>query len=220
MVALSLALTAVACGDDGGSSTELTLNGQSTALALNEDVAAVLQKEKVKVTPIEPAAPTDTGAIQFPITGGTVDSDTLAGTIAHRGGLLFTAGKETLEITNFVADTESGVLSATAGAAELPILALDLEQVKKSTRDGAIVASGVTTTLTDYAAAAMNSILGVTFFEEGLPLGELTVTATAAPAVGRLGPAGPITQRLAPPPGEGGQRHRRRLARAPSACPG
>ncbi len=182
MVALSLALTAVACGDDEQGSTELTLNGKSTSLTLNEDVAAVLQKQRVKVAPVDPAAPTDTGAIQFPVTGGTVNSDTLAGTIAHRGGLLFTVGKETLEITNFVADTESGVLTATAGAAELPILALDLARVKKSTRDGAIVASGITTALTDYAAAAMNSILGVEFFEEGLPLGELTVTATAAPA--------------------------------------
>ena len=180
MVALSLALGGVACGEDN--STELKLNGENTSLSLNEDVAAVLQEQKVKVAPVDPAAPTDAGAIQFPITGGSVDSDTLAGTITHSGGLLLSAGRETLEITDFVADTESGVLSATAGAAELPILTLDLSRVKKSTRDGAVVASGIATTLTDYAAAAMNSILGVEFFEEGLPLGELTVTATAAPA--------------------------------------
>lgn len=43
------------------------------------------------------------------------------------------------------------------------------------------MASGIATTLTPYAAAVMNSILGVDFFEEGLALGELTVTATAAP---------------------------------------
>ena len=92
---------------------------------------------------------------------------------------MFTVGRDTLEVTDFVADTESGQLLATAGAAELPILALDLTRVKKSTEGGAIVASGITASLTGYGAAAMNAILGVKIFKEGLALGELTVTATA-----------------------------------------
>lgn len=179
----SLALAPVACGDDegggGGGSEELKLNGEKTVLALNEDVAAVLEQKKVTVAPLEPAGPDDAG-VQFPITGGAVDSETLAGSIKHSGGLLFTAGRETLEVTDFVADTEAGTLTATAGAAELPILDLDLTGVKKSTQGGAIVASGITATLSGYGAEAMNAILGVNFFKEGLPLGELTVTATAA----------------------------------------
>lgn len=184
LAAASLALAPVACGDDdgggGGGSQELKLNGEKTVLALNEDVAAVLEQKKVKVAPVEPAGPDDAG-VQFPITGGAVDSETLAGTIEHGGGLLFTVGGETLEVTNFVADTEAGVLLATAGAAELPILDLDLTGVKKkSTQGGAIVASGITATLSGYGAEAMNAILGVNFFKEGLPLGDLTVTATAA----------------------------------------
>ena len=183
MAAVSLALAPVACGDDesggGGGSQELTLNGEKTVLTVNEDVAAVLQQQKVKVAPVEPAGPDDAG-IQFPITGGAVDSKTLAGAIEHSGGLLFTAAGETLEITDFVADTEAGLLTATAGAAELPVMDLDLSGVKKSTKDGAIVASGITATLSGYGAEAMNAILGVNFFKEGLPLGELTVTATAA----------------------------------------
>jgi hypothetical protein len=183
LAAATLALAPVACGDDegggGGGSEELKLNGEKTVLALNEDVAAVLEQKKVKVAPVEPAGPDDAG-VQFPITGGAVNSETLAGTIEHSGGLLFTVGGETLEITDFVADTEAGLLMATAGAAELPILDLDLTGVKKSTQGGAIVASGITATLSGYGAEAMNAILGVNFFKEGLPLGELTVTATAA----------------------------------------
>lgn len=184
MLALSLALAAVACGDDegggGGDSggQELTLNGEKTVLTLNAGVVAVLEQNKVKVAPVEPAGPDDAG-VQFPITGGSVNSETLAGTIEHSGGLIFTVGRDTLEVTDFVADTESGQLIATAGAAELPILALDLTRVKKSTEGGAIVASGITASLTGYGAAAMNAILGVKIFKEGLALGELTVTATA-----------------------------------------
>lgn len=182
MTALALTLAAVACGDDasegGSGGQELTLNGEKTVLALDEAVVAVLEQNKVKVAPIEPAGPDDAG-VQFPITGGTVNSETLAGSIEHSGGLLFSVGNDTLEVTDFVADTESGDLIATAGAAELPILAMDLSRVKKSTEGGAIVASGITVSLTGYGAAAMNAILGVKIFKEGLGLGELTVTATA-----------------------------------------
>jgi hypothetical protein len=181
MAALSLMLAAVACGDDeggGSDAQELTLNGQRTVLTLNEGVVAVLEQNKLKAAPVAPAAPDDAG-VQFPITGGSVNSETLAGSIEHSGGLRFSVGRETLEVTDFVADTESGNLIATAGAAELPILALDLTGVKKSTKGGAIVASGITASLTGYGAAAMNAILGVKIFKEGLALGELTVTATA-----------------------------------------
>lgn len=190
MAALSLTPAAAACGGDEGEggegsgdaaaqkeADELTLNGKKTVLTLNEGVVSVLEQNQVAVAPVEPAAPEGAG-IRFPITGGTVNAETLAGTIAHAGGLTFNVAGETLEVTDFVADTKSGVLSATAGAAELPILSLDLSGVKKSTRGGAIVATGITTALTGYGAAAMNAILDVKIFKEGLALGELTVTAT------------------------------------------
>ena len=190
IAALSLAIAPIACGDDEGEGsagssdttaeegTQLGLNGKYSVLVFDKGAVAVLQEKKVKVAPVGPAAPKG-GGIRFPITGGVVNSETLAGSIAHSGGLKLSVGGETLEVTNFVANTKAGVLTATAGAAEIPLLALDFTGLKKSTKGGAIVASGITTTLTDYAASAMNGILGVTFFEEGLALGEITVTATA-----------------------------------------
>ena len=191
MAALSLAIAPIACGDDEGEGSadsgdtaaeegtkELALNGRRSVLTFDAGAVAVLEKKKVRVAPIAPAAPNAAG-IQFPITGGVVNSETLAGSIAHSGGLKLSVGGETLEVTNFVADTKSGVLTATAGAAEIPLLTLDFTGLKKSTKGGAIVASGIATTLTPYAAAAMNGILGVTFFQEGLALGEITVIATA-----------------------------------------
>ena len=190
IAALSLAIAPIACGDDEGEGsagssdttaeegTQLGLNGKYSVLVFDKGAVAVLQEKKVKVAPVGPAAPKG-GGIRFPITGGVVNSETLAGSIAHSGGLKLSVGGETLVVTNFVANTKAGVLTATAGAAEIPLLALDFTGLKKSTKGGAIVASGITTTLTDYAASAMNGILGVTFFEEGLALGEITVTATA-----------------------------------------
>jgi hypothetical protein len=183
MASLALALGAIACGDDddegGGGGKELTLNGENTVLTLDAGVVSVLQAKKVKVVPIEPAGPGGPAGVQFPITGGKVNSETLAGSIEHSGGLRFSIGRKTLEVTDFVADTKAGVLSATAGAAEIPLLTLDFAGLKKSTKGGAIVASGIGVALTPAAASAMNGILGVNFFKKGLALGELTVTATA-----------------------------------------
>jgi hypothetical protein len=183
MASLALVLGGLACGDDddegGGSSKELTLNGENTVLTLDAGVVSVLQAKKVKVVPIEPAGPGGPAGVRFPITGGQVNSETLAGSIEHSGGLRFSIGRKTLEVTDFVADTEAGVLSATAGAAEIPLLTLDFAGLKKSTKGGAIVASGIGVALTPAAASAMNGILGVNFFKKGLALGELTVTATA-----------------------------------------
>ena len=183
MASLARVVGGHACGDDddegGGSSKELTLNGENTVLTLDAGVVSVLQAKKVKVVPIEPAGPGGPAGVRFPITGGKVNSETLAGSIEHSGGLRFSIGRKTLEVTDFVADTEAGVLSATAGAAEIPLLTLDFAGLKKSTKGGAIVASGIGVALTPAAASAMNGILGVNFFKKGLALGELTVTATA-----------------------------------------
>ena len=179
LASLALAPGAIACGDDQGGDKELTLNGENTVLTLDGAVVSALQAKKVKVVPIEPAGPGGPAGVQFPITGGQVNSETLAGSIEHSGGLRFSIGRKTLEVTDFVADTESGVLSATAGAAEIPLLTLDFASLKKATKGGAIVASGIGVGLTPAAASAMNGILGVKFFKKGLALGELTVTATA-----------------------------------------
>lgn len=196
VAALALALVAVACGDDdedegGGSagtttqeetmaeSQPLELNGEMTTLVLDPGTAKVLTDNKVKVAPVDPAAP-DGDGIGFPITGGTVDSESLAGTIDHSGGLRFSAGGTNLEVTDFVVDTEAGTLTATAGGAEIPLLALDLSGLERSMDGQAIVASGIAAALTVDAAKALNDTFKVELFEEGLAIGDVTVTATAA----------------------------------------
>jgi hypothetical protein len=191
LATLAVALVGASCGGDddgdataGGSeqttmgSQQLMLAGEDTTLVLDPGTAGVLRENKVKVAPVDPAAPGGDG-IAFPITGGDVDSESLAGTIEHSGGLAFSAGGTTVELTDFVVDTRAGTLTATVGGAQVPILSLDLSGLERSMRGGAIVASGIEATLTGEAAKALNDAFGVTIFDEGLAIGDVTVRAVA-----------------------------------------
>ena len=190
LVAVALAaisLVFAACGDDddeepAATSTEtsaemLTLAGEETILSLDPGTAKVLEDNKVTVEPVKPATAGNEG-IAFPITGGEVDSETLAGTIDHSGGLVFSAGGTEVELTDFVVDTAAGTLTATtADGTELPTLDLDLAALQRTTEGDVIVASGIQATLSDDAAQALNDAFGVNVFEGGLPIGEVTVRA-------------------------------------------
>jgi len=182
----SLGLILAACGDDDDdgsaeetvAATELVLTGESTTLTLDAATAGVLEDNSVTVAPVEPATAGDDG-ISFPITGGTIDSETLGGTIEHSGGLVFSAGGTDLEVTDFVIDTTAGSLVATAGGDQIPLLAVDLTGLEQSDDGGVIVLEGITTSLTPEAADALNTTFDVELFEEGLTIGDVTVRATA-----------------------------------------
>jgi hypothetical protein len=185
VAALSLGL--VACGgDDDDAATEATttapvtlaLTGEGTTLVLDGATADVLTDNGVTVAPIDPASAGEEG-ITFPITGGQVEAESLAGAIEHSGGLVFAAGGTELELTDFVIDTAAGTLSATAGGAQVPILDVDLSGLRRSEDAGAIVLEGITVALGADAATALNETFGVTLFEEGLDIGDVTVRATA-----------------------------------------
>jgi len=185
-VIAALGVVLAACGDDDddddaaattAEAMELVLTGEGTTLALDPDTADVLEENSVTVAPVDPATAGDDG-ITFPITEGMIDSESLAGTISHSGGLMFSAGGTDLEVTDFVIDTTAGSLVATAGGDEIPLLAVDLTGVEQSDDDGTIVLDGITTSLTPEAAEALNTTFGVMLFEEGLSIGDVTVRAT------------------------------------------
>lgn len=188
VLALALALGVAACGDDddegGGAattteeSTMLSLTGEETVLVLDAGTADVLTENDVTVEPVAPAKASGDG-IGFPVTGGEVDSESLAGTIDHSGGLVFAAGGTEVEVTDFVVDTAAETLTATTGGAELTLLDLDLSGLQRSDEGGSIVLEGITATLSADAAAALNEAFGVKLFEKGLAIGDVTVTATA-----------------------------------------
>lgn len=191
LLALALALFVAACGDDedeGGGTTAATtmdeamtlaLTGEETVLVLDKGTADVLAENDVTVEPTAPAAASGDG-IGFPITGGEVDSESLAGTIDHSGGLRFATGGTEVEVSNFVVDTAAETLTAsTADGAELVLLDLDLSGLERSDEGGTIVLDGIAATLSADGAGALNDAFGVELFEEGLAIGEVTVRATA-----------------------------------------
>jgi hypothetical protein len=96
-----------------------------TTLKLDAGTAEVLTDNGVSVKPTGDAHPYG-GAIAFPITGGSLDLSSLAGTIEHSGGLQFSAGKTTLGVQDFVIDTAKGVLTAKVSGTSTRVPLLDL----------------------------------------------------------------------------------------------
>ena len=116
-----------------------------------------------------------TVSFSFPVTGGAVDLGTLAGTIEHRGGIVFynlRNGKR-IKVSHFVIDTAAGVLTARINDTSIraPIFDLDLSAATVSARGNTVRVGNIDVTLTDVAAGALNAALGTSLFAGGLDLG-------------------------------------------------
>ncbi len=107
------------------------LAGGTTTLKLDAAVAKALTGAGVRVSPVAPAR----GGVNFPITGGTLDSGNPRGTIEHSGGLRFAAGGKSLTARNFVVKLgKRSTLSGRVGNSRVTLLTLDLSRAKVSRR--------------------------------------------------------------------------------------
>ena len=206
------ALTLSACGDDGaddnttaqpnttaapreaGPQAEfLSLKGVSTSVDLDAGTAKVLADNKVTVAPITPATASTSGGtttVSFPITEGyvavypTSEPNYIRGTFSHSGGLRFTAGGKSLELTDFIVNPGNSTLTATVeGAAAAQVLDLDGTNVRVSQGDqGQTRLDGTIAKLSQAGADAMNKFFNVSIFKQGIPLGEVHVVATGTKA--------------------------------------
>jgi hypothetical protein len=149
-----------------------------TTLKLDAGTAEVLTDNGVSVKPTGDAHPYG-GAIAFPITGGSLDLSSLAGTIEHSGGLQFSAGKTTLGVQDFVIDTAKGVLTAKVSgtSTRVPLLDLNLSGASIKPDSKGVTVTNVKATLTAEAAAALNKTFGVSLFTKGIPVGTAKVVA-------------------------------------------
>lgn len=116
-----------------------------------------------------------TVSFSFPVTGGAVDLGTLAGSIQHRGGIVFynlRNGKK-LKISNFVIDTAAGTLTARVNdtSTRVPVFDLDLSAATVSAAGSTVRVGNIDVRLTAVAAGALNSALGTHVFSGGLDLG-------------------------------------------------
>ncbi|WP_214401317.1 HtaA domain-containing protein [Pseudonocardia lacus] len=154
------------------------LQGGETTLKLDADTAALLADNGVSVAPTGDAHAKG-AKVGFPITGGSLDPATTAGTVEHSGGLRFSAGEVGLGVEDFVIDTTAGVLTARVSGTDtrVPLLALDASQASVEGDEKGVTVRGVRATLTAEAAAALNETFGVSLFGEGVAIGTAKVAA-------------------------------------------
>jgi len=117
----------------------------------------------------------------------TTTPNYVRGLVSHSGGLKFTAGGKSLDLTDFMVNPGDSTLTATVnGATTAPILDLDGTNLK-ITQDaqGNTKLDGTVAKLSQVGADAMNKYFGVSIFSKGIPLGVVHIVAT-----GTAGPKG------------------------------
>ena len=152
----------------------VSLASGTTTVALDAGAGAALQSLGIA------AAPIGSSSLAFPITGGTVNAKTFAGSITHSGGIALSRGATRVELTDFtVGIDDTPDLTALVGGQRVSILTVDLSALKASVKGRKITLSGAALKLTAAAAGALNQAFATTAFTEGLLLGTATVQATA-----------------------------------------
>jgi hypothetical protein len=165
---LGVAVAALAAGAaiaaPSASGAQAGVAGGVTNLHLDRGTAAALGDLGVSVAPVGPARAAGT-RVSFPITGGRLDPQTAAGRVNHSGGLALSAGGTTVRLTNFIVrtDRDRPILTAAAGNARIPLLALDTSDAVVLRRGPGQVGTWVVrvnATLTPQATRAINAAFG------------------------------------------------------------
>jgi len=202
----ALAFAVSACGSDDSTSSDSTsaedvkpvaeipeLTGDTTDVTLDAGFVQALTDLKVTPGPVGDAEISKDGVASFPITGGSVTyydpaspvRPYVQGIIDHEGsGLSLTAGKTTVELTDFVIDPGTSELTGTVTAngkeAATDALLFDLDgstlNPLKSNPDGSATLEGTTVLLSDDAAALLNETFGIDALKGGLEIGISSIT--------------------------------------------
>jgi len=160
---------------------QIAFTGGATSLALDPGTAQALTSLGIAAAPAAPATANPDGSLAFPITSGKVDAKTLAGSIAHSGGLTLTKGSTSVTVSDFVIETAPAPkLTALLGTTRFDLASLDLSAIKATVSGRTVTAGPVTVKLTKAAADGLNQAFGTTAFAEGLSIGTATVTGRAA----------------------------------------
>lgn len=191
ILALAALVPALAsCGDDegGGPSTiagssapaqPVQLTGRATTIELDPLTVGTLADNGVTATPVPPARAVGEGMrFRFPIVGGEVRPDTLAGRVEHDGGIAFVHDeRRRVVLRDFVIDSAGGQLTADAGAGRLPFLNLDLPAGKRLGAGGTVALADIPATLTVAGAHALNEALRISVLLPRVPFAAATVRA-------------------------------------------
>lgn len=111
----------------------------------------------------------------YPITGGSLTTNPLGGTIKHQGGLKFANlfNGRSLEVKSFTIDLTKGQLTGRVAGTKtrVPVFKLDLSTAHIKLTEHGADATNVTLKLTPQAAGALNSTLHTKLFSSGMTVG-------------------------------------------------
>ncbi|MFJ4692424.1 hypothetical protein [Streptomyces sp. NPDC088766] len=153
--------------------TKVTVAPAVARALLSNGVAPLVTRPGKPGLAVVGKQPTLTAA--YPVTGGTLTTDPLAGTVKHQGGLKFVNvfNGRSLEVKDFTIDLTKGNLTAkVAGSAtRVPVFNLDTSTASVDVSKHRLDARKVTLRLTSTAASALNNTLRTKVFATGLVVG-------------------------------------------------
>src|ERR1700744_3556958 len=173
------AASASAAAKGPASSSQVWLKGCDTSVTTAPGIAAALIGHGIKPSAVWPGTAKSVkggSAVQFtfPVTGGWVNLSTLHGTIYHKGGILFSAKKAKIEVSNFVISVHMGLLSAEVnGSPKARVNLLNVSLAHASIHKGWhwVQINGIVLTLTGTAASALDATFPPSLFKAGRELG-------------------------------------------------
>jgi hypothetical protein len=194
VLVMVLSLGALVAGAAKAQAQVVQLDGVKTQLTTDRATTKVLLKNRILPLPVgktgfRPILGKEGIAARysFPITGGSLDAATLAGTIDHAGGIRFLNARNgrSLKLTKFRIEIGAapGLTAEVNGnpAVRVRILDLDLSQARiDRSRLPYVSVRNVGATLTQEAADALNATLRVSLFQAGIRLGTADVLARIA----------------------------------------
>jgi hypothetical protein len=194
-VSLALMLLSSFLGATVSAAPTANLSDGRTSVTLSNDFFTALNTLGVAAGTIG-AGTIRGGVASFPITGGALDLGTAKGEINHTGGLSLSKGNVRVELSSFNVDTlgSAPVLTGLVTAngtllGRVPLFKLTLPQLTLPLQTGAfntLFIPGVRVGLSPEAAAALNSVFGVTAFAADFNIGTASVFAQAFPNRRRL----------------------------------
>lgn len=180
LVALAAALSAASL------SAAPTVNTRfgDTRVTLSPQFTGALQSLLVTPSTVFPTR-LRSGVVDFPITSGEIDLQSLKGEIVHDGGLNLRAGSTTVTLSSFVIDTTgsapvlTGLVKANDSViGRLPLFDITLNRAPGVQERGAFDVLGIENVglaLNADAAAALNGAFNVNAFSAGIPIGTARV---------------------------------------------
>jgi hypothetical protein len=174
MVAALVALLALA---PLASAASDPLASGTTTVNLNKGFFKQLKKSGVKVLKVKPGT-VKNRTVTLPVSGGSLDPTTGAGTVEHSGGIKFKRGKKTATVNTLILDTATASLSAKVAGKSMKLASVRGVTIARNGFGANVSISALK--LTGKAAKQLNKKLGFTGQKKGKGKGKGNKRAAAS----------------------------------------